>query len=118
MKRSIVLAGLICVAACYSNGDPIAPRPYLDRNHPVVVRVATGNQPIGMVYDAHIIGDSLIGNAGDSSVVEHRPNSRVAVAVKDIRYITVPSTNPVGSSIILVFMLTGAFFALLSATWN
>ncbi len=111
LARRLAAMTLLCGSvACYSNGDPVTPRPYLDQHHPGVVRVAVNGQPIRMVYAAQIVGDSLIGNAGDSSVVEHRPNTRVAIPLADIRFITVPSTAPVGSSLLLVAGLFGALF--------
>jgi hypothetical protein len=95
------LASLI-VTGCYTQSGPMRPadlRPAVVRPKATVMMRA-GRQRV--VYEARVQGDSLVGHAGDSTVVPiRRPSTRIAIPLSDVQYVTTPRIEPVRTVLML-----------------
>ncbi len=83
---------LLCLlaSACYTQSRPLPPGPLLRSSHPAQVRVVPTAGPERTVYAPELRADTVFGHAGDSTIVPvRRPNTRLAYALADIRYVTV-----------------------------
>ena len=106
MKRSrctsVIFGAVMSLAGCYHQSAPLAPTAVLGDAPRSRVRVVLTNGQARMVYQARLVSDSVVGHAGDSSIVPvRRPNTRIALAGHEVRHVTVTRLN-VGLTVVVV----------------
>ena len=102
LPHSALLVAIVTLGACYGPSGPIAPEPFLTTEHPSKVRVVAASGAARTVFMPQIQADSLVGHAGDSTLVPaRRPNTRIAIPLSEVRYVTVDRFKP-GRTFLLI----------------
>lgn len=103
---ALLADALFVLEGCYRWSQPILPaRQYIESRYPERIRVVMQSGAAWQMHDPHIVGDSLIGHAGDSTVVPvRRPSTRIAVPLSQVAYVSVQQPD-VGKTTALVLGL-------------
>jgi hypothetical protein len=117
--RAVPFAALLATAACTSWRPQTAPAPQVvSGNANGTVRVIRRDQSVLVLHHPQVVGDSIVGDAGD-------PSRRAAVALADVeridaRKVSAARTGGLSLGIIVVgsVLLIGAATVALLSSWN
>jgi hypothetical protein len=117
--RAVPFAALLAAAACTSWHPQTAPAPQVvTANANGTVRVTRRDQSVLVLHHPQIVGDSIIGDAGD-------PGRRAAVAMADVaridaRKVSAARTGGLSLGVIVLgsIILIGAATAAVLGGWN